>query len=405
MEAHETTTRAEPVEGPADEWYHRLVDAVHDAAIVGLDPEGRVISWNAGAESITGHRAGETLGRSLALIYTCEDAEHGEPERDLLQAEADGRLEAEGWRARKDGTRFWASVALTALYDDDHGLLGFSALIRDLTERRESEESQRKAARDLAVANSVLRRQATELIRSADAANQAAFDAQAASRAKSAFLATMSHELRTPMNGLIGMTELLLGTELDDDQREFAQTVDGCAQSLLGVISDVLDFSRIEAGQMELEIAEVPLRLALEESVSLVSVGAHTKGLQIAVDLAPDGPASVVADAVRLRQILLNLLGNAIKFTPEGSVVVRAAPDGAGVRIEVADTGIGIAAEDQSRLFGSFSQLDASTTREYGGSGLGLAIAKQLAEVMGGAIGVESAPGSGSTFWFTLPAG
>jgi len=171
------------------------------------------------------------------------------------------------------------------------------------------------------------------------------------------------------------------------------------------VISDVLDFSRIEAGQMELEIAEVPLRLALEESVSLVAVGAHTKGLEIAVDLAPDGPASVVADAMRLRQILLNLLGNAIKFTHGGSVVVRAAADRAGVRIEVADTGIGIAAEDQARLFGSFSQLDTSTTREYGGSGLGLAIAKQLAEVMGGAIGVESAPGSGSTFWFTLPAG
>jgi two-component system sensor histidine kinase/response regulator len=231
-----------------------------------------------------------------------------------------------------------------------------------------------------------------------------------ASRAKSAFLATMSHEIRTPLNGVIGLNELLLTTDLDDRQRQYVEGVRGSGRALLEVINDVLDFSKIESGHLELEEIDFDLVQLVEGVAEMVSEPALAKRLELLAYCSPELPAAVRGDPARLRQVLLNLASNAVKFTAAGEVLIRAqlesrSGDGLQVRFEITDTGIGIAEQNRARLFEPFAQADSSTTRRYGGSGLGLAICRQLVEAMDGTLGVVSAPSAGSTFWFTVPLG
>ncbi|HUQ76675.1 MAG TPA: response regulator [Burkholderiales bacterium] len=343
-------------------------------AIWTTDLGGRITTWNSGAAAMFGYAPAEAIAHSLKL----GDASPQEEEAHLRRLVAGERFSYEARARTRLGSTLDVQVAVAPLLDDANRCIGRIAVARDVTQHKRSEEALRLA------------REAAE----------------AASLAKSSFLARMSHEIRTPMNGVLGMTELLLETGLTATQRKYAETVQRSGKNLLGIINDLLDFSKIEAGKLELEHVDMDLRRTMEDIVELLAERAHSKGLDLACSIPAELSAHVKGDPLRLGQILTNLLGNAIKFTEEGSVVVRvesvAETDrDVTMRFDVVDTGVGISATAQTRIFEEFSQVDGSTTRKHEGSGLGLAISKQLVEMMGGMINVKSEPGVGSTFWFT----
>ncbi|MBS1989570.1 MAG: response regulator [Cyanobacteria bacterium SZAS LIN-3] len=378
----------------SDDSYRIFVSSVMDYAIIMLDVNGHIISWNEGAQRIKGYEPQEIIGQHFSRFYLPEEIAAGKPDYELKVASEVGRFEDIGWRLRKDGSKFWASVVITALKDPSGELRGFGKVTRDITERKIAEEALLASKRELESLN-------TALIAARD-------QAQAASEFKSAFLANMSHEIRTPMNGILGMAELLLRSQLDDNQRRFVNTINEAGNALLSVINDILDFSKIEAGKLVLEVAEFePIRL-VESVGELLTEQARKKNLSLLTFIDPAIPSLFRGDAGRLRQVLMNFAGNAIKFSDKGEVLIRAALEHsdngrATIRFSVTDNGIGMSEAEQEKLFEPFVQADGSMTRKSGGTGLGLSISKRLVELMNGEIGLHTVKNHGSTFWFKVP--
>jgi PAS domain S-box-containing protein len=505
----------------SNERYRALVDGVHDYAIIQLDPQGQIVAWNKGAERIKGYATEDIIGKHFSVFYPSDTGDADYFEAKLAYAREHGSERDEGWRLRKDGSRFWAHVTITPLYDEAGQLIGYSKITRDLTERRERETALRdinalqQAILDNAgvaiisctrggiiklfnpSAERLLGYSAAELVNRyspsifhdqgevfarAEALSQelgvriepgfetfvakakngevdarewtyvakngrripvqltitGLFDeernllgfvglaidlteqkrheaeieaarelAEQAARTKSEFLANMSHEIRTPMNAILGMTQLVLQGELQPQQRDYLSKAFSASKALLAILNDILDYSKIEAGRMELEEREMSLETTLSNTLALFSAQAEQKGLELVFDAPADLPGPLLGDPLRISQVLSNLLGNAIKFTEKGSVTLKVeciAQDerACRIRFSVGDTGIGMSEDQIERLFAPFSQADSSITRRFGGTGLGLSISKTLVELMRGELTVSSRLDEGSVFSFTL---
>jgi PAS domain S-box-containing protein len=372
---------------------YRLLFEEAPVAFHEIDRNGVLTRVNRARCAITGHSREELIGRHASEFM--ETAEQCEQSRAAVRAKLSGTLPlapVERSYRCKDGRVLRVEVYDTAIYAANGAIQGLRSCLVDLTERYEARQRIDAFALELQQNNAALAR--------------ALESAREATRLKGQFLANMSHEIRTPLNGVLGMAELLLGAGLTPEQESLATNVSRSGEQLLAIINDILDFSKIESGKLQLEHAPFELNGVVEAAVELMAPAAHAKGIELTYWLEPDVPTRFVGDEARLRQVLFNLVGNAVKFTQEGEIAVRVSAtrepkDIARLAVSVTDTGIGIPEEAIRHLFQSFTQADSSTTRRFGGTGLGLAIAKSIVGLMQGEIGIESAPGRGSRFWFT----
>jgi PAS domain S-box-containing protein len=366
----------------SEERFRVLVQSVRDYAIFALDLDGRVVSWNEGARRIKGYEAEEIIGRHFSVFYPPDVAASGHPAHELAIARADGRYEEEGWRVRKDGSRFWANVIITALRDDDGVLIGYAKVTRDLTERRLSQQREIEDARRIA-------------------------EAEASSRAKTGFLAAMSHELRTPLNAIAGYAQLMqegVGGDVSPAHRDYLGRIINSQQHLLAIVNDLLNYSRLEAGGVEYARETIDVHELVEGVLTMVAPQAERKSLRLTHGPCPPG-LRATGDRLKTEQIVLNLLSNAVKFTPPaGSISVTCVRAEGVVCVSVRDTGPGIPAEKLEAIFDPFVQLGRTLTSAHEGAGLGLAISRDLARAMDGEVSVESVEGDGARFTLRLPA-
>lgn len=357
-----------------NEHFRLLVDAVKDYAILTLDPNGVVTTWNAGAERLKGYTSEEIIGQHFSVFYPEEDVRAGKLERELAEARRLGSFEDESWRVRKDGSQFWANVVITALYDEQGNLYGYGKVTRDMSERRKF-ELELESARERAIA---------------------------ADRAKDEFLSSMSHELRTPLNAVLGFSQLLAIENLTADQHDSVAHIIKAGQHLLDLITEILDLSRISSGRMSLSPEPVGVTDLIADAVAMVGPLAAGRGVQLSGEQA--NGLHVLADRQRVKQVLLNLLSNAIKYNyANGRVAVTWSKGAPGrLLINVTDTGAGIPEAMMPRLFKPFDRLGAETG-DIQGTGLGLALSSALVRAMGGELTVKSTLGEGSTFTVDLP--
>jgi PAS domain S-box-containing protein len=367
----------------SEERFRLLIEGVRDYAIFMLDPHGHIESWNAGAERIKGYKADEIIGQHFSIFYPEEDIQRDKPGYELKVATAEGRFEDEDWRIRKDGTRFWANVIITALRGKDGTLRGFGKVTRDLTERKMAEEQRLQLARE----------------------QVARAEAEAANRAKDEFLATVSHELRTPLNAILGWGRMLASGKLDEEgMLRGLETIERNAKLQAQLIEDLLDMSRIISGKLRLTVGPVDLHPLIEGAVEAMRPAADAKSIRLQVVL--DSNVGLISgDPDRLQQVFWNLISNAVKFTPKGGrVQVRLQRIESHVELAVSDTGQGITPEFLPYVFDRFRQADSAITRMHGGLGLGLAIVRHLIELHGGMVEARSpGEGQGATFTVKLP--
>jgi PAS domain S-box-containing protein len=376
--------RAERDLRASEERLRLLIEGARDFAILMLDPTGCIMSWNTGAERVLGFSEEEAVGQPFAILFTPEDRAAGAPERELVEASRVGRAFDERWHVRKDGSRLWGSGVTTALRESDGTLQGFVKVLRDETARRQAQTE-----RD-------------ELLSREKAARRNAEDAI---RVRDQFVATMSHELRTPLSAILLWTKLLQkGTIGMDRLEEGLEAIERSAEAQKQLINDLLDTSRIKAGKLRLDMRDTELAPLVKAAIDTIAPTAEAKRMRVEADLAKD-VGNVWADPDRLQQVVWNLLTNAVKFTPSGGrVEVWLGRNGGEIELRVADTGKGIEPKFLERVFAPFSQVDTATTRLHGGLGLGMAISKEIVELHGGTIRVESPGlGQGTTFFVRLP--